>query len=125
MPEMRISPLNSCQGESLSSLYDARGIREKNAVAAGVRWCSMLPILSAQMETPVDRRAVLRPIVRFGVFEMDPQTGELRKRGVKVRLQGKPLQVLRALLEKPGQVVTREDLQRRLWVSDVFVDFES
>ena len=64
-------------------------------------------------------------IMRFGVFELDSQTGELRKRGVKVRLQGQPLHLLRALLENPGQVVTREELQRRLWVADVFVDFES
>jgi DNA-binding winged helix-turn-helix (wHTH) protein/Tol biopolymer transport system component len=63
--------------------------------------------------------------VRFGVFELDSSNGELRKRGVKVKLQGKPLQVLRALLEKPGQVITREELQQRLWASDVFVDFES
>ena len=62
---------------------------------------------------------------RFGVFEVDARTGELRKRGVKQKLQGKPLQVLLALLERPGEVVTREDLQRRLWPSDVFVDFES
>jgi eukaryotic-like serine/threonine-protein kinase len=64
-------------------------------------------------------------IFRFGVFELDAFTGELRKRGVKIRLQGKPLQVLRALLERPGQIVTRDELQHRLWSSDVFVDFES
>lgn len=66
-----------------------------------------------------------RRIVRFGVFELDARTGELRKRGVKLRLQGKPLQVLQALVERPGEVVTREELQRRLWPSDVFVDFDS
>src|SRR5712692_779390 len=66
-----------------------------------------------------------RRILRFGVFELDVRTGELRKHGVKLRLQGKPLQVLQALVERPGEVVTREELQRRLWPSDVFVDFDS
>jgi DNA-binding winged helix-turn-helix (wHTH) protein len=47
-------------------------------------------------------------ILRFGIFELHVQTGELRKRGVKLRLQGKPLQILQALVERPGEVVTRE-----------------
>jgi DNA-binding winged helix-turn-helix (wHTH) protein len=64
-------------------------------------------------------------VFRFGVFELDTHAVELRKRGIKVRLQGKPLQLLEALLERPGEVVTRDELQRRLWPSDVFVDFES
>src|ERR1051325_3212175 len=63
-------------------------------------------------------------ILRFGPFELDSATGELRKHGIRVRLQGKPLQVLLALLETPGAVVSREDLQRRLWSEDTFVDFE-
>ena len=62
---------------------------------------------------------------RFGPFELDRETGELRKHGIRVRLQGKPLQVLLALLERPGQVVTRDELKRRLWTEDTFVDFES
>jgi eukaryotic-like serine/threonine-protein kinase len=69
--------------------------------------------------------SIARRIVRFGVFEFDVRTGELRKLGVKLRVQGKPLQVLQALLERPGEVVTREELQRRLWSSDVFVDFDN
>src|SRR5918993_5073295 len=66
-----------------------------------------------------------RKVVRFGVFELDSSTGELRKRGVRQRLQGRPLQVLQALLEHPGELVTREQLRQRLWPSDVFVDFDS
>src|SRR5712691_8244715 len=66
-----------------------------------------------------------RRILRFGVFEFDVRTGELRKHGVKLRLQGKPLQVLQALVERAGDVVTREELQRRLWSSNVFVDFDN
>jgi TolB-like protein/DNA-binding winged helix-turn-helix (wHTH) protein/Flp pilus assembly protein TadD len=62
--------------------------------------------------------------VRFGSFELDLQTGELRKNGIKIRLADQPLQVLTLLLEHPGEVVTREELQRRLWSSDTFVEFE-
>jgi DNA-binding winged helix-turn-helix (wHTH) protein len=64
-------------------------------------------------------------VLRFGPFELDRETGELRKHGIRVRLQGKPLQVLLALLEHPGQVVARDELKRRLWSEDTFVDFES
>src|ERR1700681_265413 len=64
-------------------------------------------------------------VARFGVFELDLSARELRKSGVKLRLQGQPYQVLALLLERPGEVVTREELQQRLWPSDVFVDFES
>jgi DNA-binding winged helix-turn-helix (wHTH) protein len=63
-------------------------------------------------------------VVRFGVFEVDRSAGELRKRGVKLRLQGQPFQVLALLLERAGQVVTRDELQRELWPSDTFVDFD-
>ena len=62
--------------------------------------------------------------VRFGSFEVDLRAGELRKSGVKIKLQGQPLEVLAMLLERPGQVVTREELQQKLWAGDTFVDFE-
>ena len=69
-------------------------------------------------------KAVPSPsIVRFGTFEVDLLAGELRKAGVKLKLTGQPFQVLAILLERPGQVVTREELQKRLW-SDTFVDFD-
>ena len=61
---------------------------------------------------------------RFGVFELNPQSKELRKQGMKIRLQGQPMEILAMLLERPGQVVTREELQKRLWPADTFVDFE-
>src|SRR6476660_5418707 len=66
----------------------------------------------------------LPPVFRFGVFEVDRQSGELRKQGVRVRLRDQAFQVLLLLLERPGKVVTREDLQRRLWTADTFVDFD-
>jgi TolB-like protein/Flp pilus assembly protein TadD len=62
--------------------------------------------------------------VRFGSFEMDEIAGELRKDGVKIRLQEQPFQILQILLERPGKVVTREDLRKRVWPSDTFVDFD-
>ena len=64
------------------------------------------------------------PVVRFGVFEVDPRAGELRKRGVKLRLQEQPFALLLALLERPGELVTREELRQRLWPSGTFVDFD-
>ena len=64
-------------------------------------------------------------VVRFGDFEVDLRSRELRKRGVRIALQGRPLQVLEALLRTPGQLVTRETLRQELWGSDTFVDFEA
>ncbi len=62
--------------------------------------------------------------IQFGVFEVDLRAGELRRQGMKLKLQEKPFQVLTVLLERPGEVVTREELQRRLWPEDTFVDFD-
>ena len=66
----------------------------------------------------------IRGSIRFGDFEIDPPAGELRRGGIKLKLSGQPLDVLLALIEKPGQVVTREELHRKLWSEDTFVDFE-
>src|SRR6476661_669620 len=60
----------------------------------------------------------------FGVFELDLRAGELRKRGLRIRLQQQPFQVLALLLERAGQVVSREELQKALWPADTFVDFD-
>jgi Tol biopolymer transport system component/DNA-binding winged helix-turn-helix (wHTH) protein len=62
--------------------------------------------------------------VRFGVFEVDLQTGDLRKSGLKLRIQEQPLQLLALLLERPGELVTREDLRLKLWPKDTFVNFD-
>jgi eukaryotic-like serine/threonine-protein kinase len=64
------------------------------------------------------------PVIRFGVFEVDLRTGELRKQGARIKLQEKPFQALAALLENPGETVSREQLQKKLWPSDTFVDFD-
>jgi TolB-like protein/DNA-binding winged helix-turn-helix (wHTH) protein/Tfp pilus assembly protein PilF len=65
-----------------------------------------------------------RPRLCFGVFEIDIPAGELRKHGLRIRLQEQPFQVLSILLEHPGAVVTREELQKKLWPADTFVDFD-
>src|SRR5258708_3788464 len=62
--------------------------------------------------------------VRFGVYEFDLRSGELRKHGIRIKLQEQPCQILSILLEHRGEMVTREELQRRLWPSDTFVDFD-
>jgi cholera toxin transcriptional activator len=62
--------------------------------------------------------------LRFGTFEVNPRSGELRKGGVRIKLHGQPFEVLFMLLEQPGQVVTREELRMRLWPTDTFVNFD-
>jgi DNA-binding winged helix-turn-helix (wHTH) protein len=62
--------------------------------------------------------------VRFGVFEVDLVSGELRKNGTLIRLQEQPFQVLAMLLERPGELVSRDDLRSKLWSADTFVDFD-
>jgi Tol biopolymer transport system component/DNA-binding winged helix-turn-helix (wHTH) protein len=63
-------------------------------------------------------------VLRFGTFEVDVPAGELRKNGLKLKLQEQPFQVLCVLVEHPGEVVTREELRNRLWPADTFVDFD-
>ena len=65
-----------------------------------------------------------KDIVTFGSFEADLRGGELRRNGSKVRLQEQPFQILTMLLENPGEIVTREELRKRLWPADTFVDFD-
>lgn len=62
---------------------------------------------------------------RFGDFEADLRSGELRRNGVKIKLQEQPFQILASLLERPGDVVTREELRKKLWPDNIFVDFEN
>jgi Tol biopolymer transport system component/DNA-binding winged helix-turn-helix (wHTH) protein len=63
-------------------------------------------------------------VVRFGSFEVDVRAGEVRKHGHRIRLQDQPFRILQVLLEHAGEVVTREELQRQIWPSDTFVDFD-
>src|SRR6185503_13617624 len=63
-------------------------------------------------------------LLRFGVFELDVRSGELRKSGIRLNLPDQPLHVLTALLERPGEIITRDELRPRLWSTDTFVDFQ-
>src|SRR5207248_9312127 len=62
--------------------------------------------------------------LRFGVFEVDLRAGELRKHGIRIRLQEQPFHILVLLLEHPGELVTRKELREKLWPADTFVDFD-
>src|SRR5438552_19216029 len=64
-------------------------------------------------------------ILRFGTFEVDLRAGEVRKQGVRIKLQEQPFQVLTVLLQRPGEVVTREELRNQNWPPDTFVDFDN
>ena len=74
--------------------------------------------------SPALRRSAVPARYRFGLYEADPRTGELLREGRKIKLQEQPFQVLLALLERPNEIVTREELRLRLWPSDTFVDFD-
>src|SRR6266496_6730079 len=69
------------------------------------------------LSTPPDR-------LRFGVFEIDRRTGEVRRQGVRIKIAVQPFQILSTLVDRPGELVTRDELRQRLWPSDTFVDFE-
>ena len=73
------------------------------------------------MATELTPRA---PVIRFGTFEADLSAGELRKCGMRIKLRGQPLEVLAILLQRPGEVISREELRKRLWPTDTFVDFD-
>jgi len=95
---------------SIAYLQETRNLVEKISRAG---------TLLARMDAKSDRH-----LFRFGVFEADAQTGELRKQGRKLPLQGQPLQVLLMLLGRPGELVSRAEIQQRLWPDGTFVDFD-
>jgi DNA-binding winged helix-turn-helix (wHTH) protein/Tol biopolymer transport system component len=76
------------------------------------------------MSTPGLQQNEPNTTIRFGTYELDRQTGVLKKNGMRIRCQEQPLQVLAALAERPGELVTREELRRRVWPQDTFVDFD-
>src|SRR5664279_5246542 len=63
-------------------------------------------------------------VTSFGVFEVDLRAGELRRNGVKVKIQNQPFQILGMLLERPGEIITRDEMRSRLWPAETFVDFD-
>jgi Tol biopolymer transport system component/DNA-binding winged helix-turn-helix (wHTH) protein len=76
------------------------------------------------MPAPVEHQEKTASRFRFGLFEADAASGELRKSGTRIRLQAQPFRVLICLLERPGEVVTRDEIQQRLWGTDTIVDFD-
>jgi cholera toxin transcriptional activator len=85
-----------------------------------VRESARLPPVSASVPNPAKKPA----IVRFGIFEVDLNARELRKNGRRLRLQDQPFAVLAVLLERPGTIISREELRQKLWPADTFVDFD-
>jgi DNA-binding winged helix-turn-helix (wHTH) protein len=75
-------------------------------------------------ETSMNQAASSRSVVRFGPYELDRQSAELRKNGIKIRLQEQPFQILVALLEHPGEVILREEIRQKLWPDDTMVEFD-
>ena len=73
---------------------------------------------------PTDETKSHGNLICFSSFELDLRAGELRKHGTRIKLQDQPFQILALLLEKPGEVVTRDELRDRLWPADTFVDFD-
>ena len=63
-------------------------------------------------------------VVRFGAYEVSLQSGEVRKAGLRIRVQQQPMKLLEILLERPGEVVTREELRSRVWADESFGDFD-
>ena len=109
------SVLNRCNGATLTRTcrYD---VEVTGVLGSGASRMNRRP--TVRMTDPVD------DLVRFGAFELDLRTGELRRSGVRIHLPDQPFQVLRALLDRPGDLVTREELRQRLWAAETFVDFE-
>jgi DNA-binding winged helix-turn-helix (wHTH) protein len=90
----------------------------------------MTPNVIPTLDTGMEERSNFAPpsgprFVRFGPFQVDQQRQEVTKNGSRLRLQGKVYQVLVALLEKPGEVVTREELRQRLWPADTHVNYDA
>lgn len=82
------------------------------------RWCTIKPLIRKGLSLQVNQ------IFRFGLFEIDATAGELRKESRPVKLQEQPFQLLLLLVQRAGEVVTREELQRSVWPADTFVDFD-
>jgi len=97
----------------LTEVHECEGLS-----SGGTRGTIHFPASTMRDEVPSEGR------VRFDAYQVDLHTGEVRKHGLKVRLPPRPFQILALLLERPGELLTRKELQERLWPADTFVDFE-
>src|SRR6266705_6924630 len=99
------------------------GGREPQGTPCAAAWCrGDIFVLHSGVEVTRDSQST--DVVRFNTYEVHLRAGELYRAGHKIRLQDQPFQVLALLLEHPGEVVAREELQKRLWPADTFVDFD-
>src|SRR6266850_3762049 len=133
-PDRAWRPHCRCEQGFLSMVEDWR-VAEMNLtvqVADKMRLAAQTMASPRQPDRCAKLRATQAPMamaipsgqVRFGVFEVDLRSGELRKQSIKIKLHDQPFQILAMLLEHPGELVTREQLHQRLWPSDTFVDFD-
>jgi len=100
----------------------AKGLRAKSDTRiGGTKW---LRLYSRPRRFTLTEIAGDSNVRHFGVFQFNPRTGELHKQGIKIRLEGQPATILAMLLERPGEMVAREELVKKLWPADTFVDFE-
>jgi DNA-binding response OmpR family regulator len=93
-------------------------------VISRCRGCEDARVLGMMESHEMGDKELANALIRFGVFEVDPRSGEMRKSGLRIKLQDQPFKVLLALLERPGEVVSREDLKARIWPNDSFGDFD-
>jgi serine/threonine protein kinase/DNA-binding winged helix-turn-helix (wHTH) protein len=114
----------------LTSKFGVLDSSSAKALSGARRRLDARPIESAVSQpipgqvSAMNQPASLPDAIRFGAFELDLRTRELHKHGVKVKLAGQPIEVLAMLLERPGELVTREELQKKLWPHDTIVEFE-
>ncbi len=107
-----------------SRIYPAKSFIELDLGLLPVNNGGGILLSQRQVTQSVKEAAPSHGVVRFSAFEVDLRNGEVRKRGFRIKLQDQPFHVLQILLEHPGELVTREELQRQIWPADTFVDFE-
>lgn len=105
------------------STHNLRGFSELGGMSSGFRPAELCYPLD-QRNTPLANSVELPRLLRFGQFEFDVCTAEMYKEGKRIKLQEQPGQVLTLLIERPGELVSREELRKRLWPNDTFVDFD-
>jgi hypothetical protein len=103
--------------------YDAEHKQFSGPYSRGARVCSR--VLHFPRSGVVKDSSSSSPILRFGVFELHPRSGELRKQGIEIRLQGQPVEILAMLLKHRGETITRDELQKKLCMGSLFGVSES
>ena len=118
---LELAPACNVCGALSPCVSDSCGRMQRAAAACKACYTGANFLVSWSAEVSFE----ISSVYRFGLFEVDPRDGELRKSGVKLKLQDQPFKVLLKLLQRPGELVTREELRAGLWQEDTFVDFET